>query len=393
MEQKASSAGYDVKDSPGDSQRGKERRNRFFDQLCRILKAASFDVGSSLLVGLWPIQSVFIYVYARDPAVLATGEVQQQPTSYSQMKNTTYPLTLRITAFLSAIFFGSGLVQAADGFGRNATGGAGGATVTVTTAAQLRQYAESTTTYNINVSGTIDLGSSGRVNVKGNKTIHGTSTSATIKGTLNIENVSNIIIDHLNITANTGSAGANDGITINNSRNIFITKCNIYDCTDGALDHRTGARDVTVSWCRFYYTRDNGHNFVNLIGSSDTDTPTGGITFHHNWWSTLCKQRMPADRFGQVHMYNNYFNCSGNSYCSNARNVGQILSQNNYYQSVKDPCYKEQSGKLRVSGNTYARCTGKQFTTQDSVFTPNYGYTLDATANVPSRVQGGAGNR
>jgi len=283
--------------------------------------------------------------------------------------------------------------QAADGYGRNATGGAGGATVTATTAAQLRQYAESTTTYNINISGTIDLGSGGRVNVKGNKTLHGTSTSATIKGTLNIENVSNVIIDHLNITANTGAAGANDGVTINNSRNIFITKCNVYDCTDGGIDNRTGATAITISWCRFYYTRDNGHNFVNLIGAADTDTPTGNITFHHNWYSTLCKQRMPADRFGQVHMYNNYFNCSGNSYCSEARLSSQILSQNNYYQSVKDPCFKSANGRLRVSGNTYASCTGKQFTTTDSVFTPNYGYTLDATANVPSRVQAGAGNR
>jgi pectate lyase len=300
------------------------------------------------------------------------------------------PRTLPLFSLIALACLSS---QAADGFGRNATGGAGGATVTVTTAAQLKQFAESTTTYNINVSGTIDLGTSGRVNVKGNKTIHGTSTSATIKGTLNIENVNNVIVDHLNITANTGAPASNDGITINNSRNVFITKCTIFDCTDGCLDHRTGATDVTVSWCKFYYTRDNGHNFVNLIGSSDTDTPTGNITFHHNWWSTLCKQRMPADRFGHVHMYNNYFNCTGNDYCSDARLNSEMLSENNFYQSVDDPCYKEQNGKLRVNGNTYNNCTGKQFTTKDTVFAPNYGYTMDPTANVPSRVQGGAGNR
>src|SRR4029077_5894561 len=83
---------------------------------------------------------------------------------------------------LSAVLLTSYSGRAADGFGRNATGGAGGASVTVTTAAQLKQYAESSTTYVINVSGTIDLGASGRINVKANKTIHGTSTSATIKG-------------------------------------------------------------------------------------------------------------------------------------------------------------------------------------------------------------------
>jgi pectate lyase len=285
------------------------------------------------------------------------------------------------------------LAVAADGYGRSATGGAGGATVTATTAAQLKQYAESSTTYNINVSGTIDLGSSGRINVKGNKTIHGVNSSATIKGTLNISGVNNVIIDHLNISANTGAAAANDGITVQNSRNVFITKCTIYDCTDGNLDVVGGSDYVTVSWCKFYYTRNNGHNFSNLIGSSDTDSGGYHITFHHNWWSTMCKQRMPADRFGPFHLYNNYWNCSGNDYCSTARNVTQMLAQNNYYQGVKNPLAKENSGKLRTSGNTFSSCTGNMSTSQDSVFTPDYGYTLDATANVPSRVQGGAGNR
>lgn len=288
---------------------------------------------------------------------------------------------------------------AADGFGRNATGGIGGANVTATTAAQLKQYAESSTTYTITVSGTIDLGSSGRVNVKSNKTIKGANSSATIKGTLNLSSVNNVIIQNLNITANTGAAGDNDGISINNSTNVFVTKCTIYDCTDGNLDIAKGSDLITVSWCKFYYTRNNGHNFSNLIGSSDTDVGSGNgmsnyrITWHHNWWSTGCKQRMPADRFGQVHIYNNYWDCAGNDYCTTSRNIASMLSQNNYYNGVKNPLAKEQSGKLKTSGNIFNNCTGTQATSNDSVFTPNYGYTLDPTANVPTRVMNGAGNR
>ena len=288
---------------------------------------------------------------------------------------------------------------AADGFGRNATGGGSGASVTATTASQLRQYAESTTAYNITVSGTIDLGASGRVNLKGNKMLKGANASATIKGTITVSGVNNVIIQNLNISANTGAAAANDGITISNSTNVFVTKCAIYDCTDGNLDINNGSDLVTVSWCKFYYTRDNGHNFSNLIGSSDTDVGSGNgtsnyrITWHHNWWSTGCKQRMPADRFGQVHIYNNYWDCAGNDYCTTSRNIAQMLSQNNYYQGVKNPLAKEQSGKLKTSGNTFASCTGTQATSNDTVFTPNYGYTLDTTANVPTRVKNGAGNK
>lgn len=284
-------------------------------------------------------------------------------------------------------------LRAADGYGRNATGGAGGGSVTVTTASALASAVSSSGPLTVNVSGTIDLGSSGRVNVASNKTIHGTSTSATIKGTLNLSNVNNVIIDHLNISANTGAPATNDGISVNGSTNVYITKCNVYDCTDGNIDVCKGSDYVTVSWCKFYYTRDNGHNFSNLIGSSDTDTGGYHITFHHNWWTTGCQQRMPADRFGPFHLYNNYYDCTGNYYCSTARNVTQMLAQNNYYQSVNNPLAKQDSGKLKTSGNIFNNCTGTAISSNDSVFTPPYGYTLDATTDVPTRVKGGAGNR
>jgi pectate lyase len=102
---------------------------------------------------------------------------------------------------------------------------------------------------------------------------------------------------------------------------------------------------------------------------------------------------MPADRFGPFHLYNNYWDCAGNDYCSTARNVTQMLAQNNYYQGVKNPLAKEGSGKLKTSGNVFASCTGTMATSNDSVTLPNYGYTLDTAANARTRVINGAGNR
>jgi pectate lyase len=307
--------------------------------------------------------------------------------------NSFFRKPLPTLAALLLGLFTSLISQAADGYGRNATGGAGGTSVTVTTAAQLASAASASGASTITVSGTIDLGASGRINLASNKTLKGANTSATIKGTINLSNVNNVIIQNLNVTANTGAAASNDGISVNGSTNVYITKCTIFDCTDGNLDVCKGSDNVTVSWCKFYYTRNNGHNFSNLIGSSDTDTGGYHQTWHHNWWSTGCMQRMLADRFGPCHMYNNYWDCSGNDYCTTARNVTQMLSENNYYEGVKDPLAKQQSGKLKTAGNTFHNCTGSQITSNDSVFTPSYGYTLDATANVPSRVKGGAGNR
>jgi pectate lyase len=265
--------------------------------------------------------------------------------------------------------------------------------VTVTTAADLKTYALSSSPYTIVVSGVIDLGDSGRVNVTSNKTIKGANTSATIKGTIHLSNVTNVVITKLNVSANTGAPSVNDGITVNGSTHVYITRCTVYDCTDGNIDVCKGSDYVTVSWCKFYYTRNNGHNFSNLIGSSDTDTGGYHITFHHNWWSTGCHERMPADRFGPFHLYNNYFDCAGNDYCSTARNVTQMLSENNYYDGVANPMAKEDAATLKTSGNIYNNCTGRMVTSDDVVFTPPYGYTLDATANVPSLVKAGAGNR
>lgn len=280
-----------------------------------------------------------------------------------------------------------------NGYCGTISGGDGGSTVTVTNATDLANYAKSASAHTIIVSGTIDLGLNGRINLASNKTLKGANSSATIKGTINLSGVTNVVITKLNISANTGAPASNDGISINNSTRVYVTKCTIYDCTDGNLDIAKGSDLITISWCKFYYTRNNGHNFSNLIGSSDTDSGGYRVTWHHNWWSTGCKQRMLADRFGPCHMYNNYWDCVGNDYCTQARNVTQMLSQNNYYDGVKNPLSKTQSGKLKTSGNIFNNCTGTQITSNDSVFTPPYGYTLDATVNVPALVKAGAGNR
>lgn len=292
---------------------------------------------------------------------------------------------------------------AKSGYAASVTGGAAGSTVTVSTAAGLKTYAESTTPYTIVVSGTIDLGPGGRMKLQSNKTLRGATTSSTILGTITISNATNVIVSNLNISANTGLPSENDGITIASSTNVLVTKCTIYDCTDGNLDVINGSDLVTVSWCRFYYTRNNGHNFSNLIGSSDTDVGSGDgrtnyrVTWHHNWWSAGAKQRMIACRFGSAHMFNNYWDCSGNDYATESRNIAAMFSEHNYYDGVKNPLAKRTAlgtddGLLMTIGNIFDACTGSQFVSGDLVFSPPYSYGLNAAASVPALVKAGAGN-
>ncbi len=105
----------------------------------------------------------------------------------------------------------------------------------------------------------------------------------------------------------------------------------IYEQHDGELDITKGADLVTASWNRFA-----DHDKTMLIGSTDSPTYDVGklrVTLHHNEFENVV-QRLPRVRYGQVHVYNNYYSEATNSAFLYALGVGissQIFAQNNYY--------------------------------------------------------------
>lgn len=301
-----------------------------------------------------------------------------------------------------------------DGFGSAATGGAGGPVYTVNNSAQLLARATSVETCTINISGTIDVtggtGGGGKsVRLLSNKTIQGLDANSTLIGNLDLGGggVNNIIIRNLNITHPgttidplTGKySDGGDGITVWAATNVFISHCTFLDCADGSCDITRGSDAITVSWCKFHYTNSLTHQFPMILGN--TNESDYHVTLHHNWFAEGCDQRMPSGSYSRAHIYNNYFSCAGNSYCTNVRTGGEFLVENNYYQQVNHPCYKEQGGKIFESGNIFAGCTGHPpgydltagaVTGNDTVFTPNYAYVPAPAADVPSLVMAGAGN-
>jgi pectate lyase len=289
----------------------------------------------------------------------------------------------------------------------NLTGGAAGTTVTPTTAAQFNSYATSSSPYVIQISGTIDLSaiSNHEVKVRSNKTIVGIGISPTIYGRLEISNgYSNIIVSRVNINYNADEGSDNpntDGITINGgAHHIWINHCSVYNSPDGLIDIGGAADYVTVSWCKFFYESgiyNTAHHFANLIGSSDTDTGDRGklhITFHHNWWADGCVGRMPRVRFGQVHVYNNYYSCTGNDYCIHPGVEAQIRSENNYFYRVDEPIDEQDANSLVYSSGDYKStgCTNVHTGIGgDTVFTPPYPYSLEYGPYILGVVSAGAG--
>jgi pectate lyase len=112
-----------------------------------------------------------------------------------------------------------------------------------------------------------------------------------------------------------------DSISLRDSRNVWIDHNTfrdrrtrdatlpivfgvLFQVHDGLVDITNASDLVTVSWNKFLE-----HDKVMLIGSSDNaplDVNKLRVTLHHNLFDTL-GQRGPRVRFGQVHVYNNYY--------------------------------------------------------------------------------------
>jgi pectate lyase len=293
--------------------------------------------------------------------------------------------------------------------GRTITGGAGGPTVYVGSEAELQSYSQVNTPYIIYVTNSFAL-SSMNTHIYPNKTVIGVGNVVLSGGGLYLYRSTNTIIRNLTI-----SGSSEDNIGIHYSHHIWIDHCTLIDATDGSIDITQSSDYLTISWCKFLYTVDSGHDFVNLIAANDGENGSQyHTTFHHNWWSTLCAERMPSVRFGRVHCFNNYYNAPGNNYCVRTRIEAECRVENNFFENVKNPWEQYitgsgTQGKLFAANNNVpflgtgygvtwsGTTTNKDGTIRvmipgtDSVFTPSYSYTYDSALQVPNLVTNWAG--
>ena len=329
-------------------------------------------------------------------------------------------LCLSFTSSVFAWADGWASVSDANGTPYNVTGGAGGPTVTVYDEPNLFKYACTLTgPYIIQISGTINIpptdGNNYSIQIGSNKTLRGIGTNPTLIGNLGFANRDgNIIVENLNIT-NPTAGDSYDGMSVKMLiHNVLITKCTFYNTGDGACDITDGSDLVTVSWCKFYYTSsapNPSHTFACLVGASDSQgTKDRGhlrITYHHNWWATGVKERMPRVRFGHVHVYNNYYSdlvAGDGSYCIGVGVESNIRVENNYFNSVPNPWADYYTGNGAAgsigwnTGNIFYNCTQPIWATNNydtndanTTFTPPYSWTLDNASAIPIIVQNGAG--
>jgi pectate lyase len=268
------------------------------------------------------------------------------------------------------------------------TGGAGGSTVTVTSASALDSALQSSSRQIIRVSGMISL--SGMHKVNSNKSILGVGSGSGLSGGgLNLSDVSNVIIRNL-VLRNADD----DSINVQTSaHNIWIDHNDLSNGHDGLVDIKRGSDFVTVSWNHFH-----NHDKTALLGHDDgngsQDIGHLRVTYHHNWFDGTT-QRHPRVRFGNpVHVYNNYYNGNSGYGVASTCNAG-VLVERNYFENVPHPTVTQTgdspSGNLRVINNYLVNSGTEQVRNGASVAAIPYSYTPDANNKVKSIVTAGAG--
>jgi pectate lyase len=273
------------------------------------------------------------------------------------------------------------------------TGGVGGPTITVDTAAELEEFAGANTPFIIFVSGQIQVDD--MVTVVANKSIIGLGSNAGITGGgLQLGTTTrpgnNVIIRNLSFRN-----ADDDSVSVHNaSHHVWIDHNEFWPAFDGSVDIKRRSTFVTVSWNWFH-----GTDKSMLLGHSDTFTQDIGflkVTYHHNYFDGS-NQRHPRVRFGDpVHVYNNYYRNVGLAGVVSVENAG-VLVEGNFFQNVPFPCHSASGfadsapGRLVQRNNIFAGSGVCE--TGGTVGNPGsfYSYTVDNPSTVPQIVPAGVG--
>ncbi|KAG9023882.1 hypothetical protein FRB95_012374, partial [Tulasnella sp. JGI-2019a] len=156
------------------------------------------------------------------------------------------------------------------------------------------------------------------------------------------------------------------------------------DYYDGLLDITHGCFAITAS-----YNILHDHWKSSLVGHSDSNGAEDvaiRVTFHHNYWYNL-SSRLPSFRFGQGHIYNNYYLNSDAGI--ETRDGAQLLVQNNVFSGINKAIFQDNDGYAVATGNDFGQGTNTALV--GTISTVPYAYTLDPVTSVVANVLASAG--
>jgi pectate lyase len=250
---------------------------------------------------------------------------------------------------------------------------------------ELKEHMDANDPLIIVVNGSFDLG--GMTPLRSNKTLIGQKGARLANGGLELYKRQNIIIRNLVF-----ADGTDDTMKINqNTHHIWVDHCDFTNSADGLFDITRQTSFITISYNHFYK-----HSKTMLIGHSDSATDDTGYlktTIHHNWFDGT-EQRHPRVRFGEVHVFNNYF-LNNALYGVASTMEADVVMEGNFFEGVAYPSYvgyqESGPGDLVERNNVYQSSGSPQ--TRGTAFDPTtyYRYVVDDPNSIPARVRAQAG--
>ncbi|WP_192456557.1 polysaccharide lyase [Musicola keenii] len=165
-----------------------------------------------------------------------------------------------------------------------------------------------------------------------------------------IKKSSDVVVRNMRIGYPPGGASDGDMIRVDDSPNVWIDHNELFaanhecdgtpdgDTTfESAVDIKGDSEYVTVS-----YNYIHGVKKVGLDGSSSSDTGRN-VTYHHNLYSDV-NARLPLQRGGLVHAYNNLYTGVTSSGL-NVRQNGLALIESNWFENAVNPVTSRYDGK------------------------------------------------
>ncbi len=199
---------------------------------------------------------------------------------------------------------------------------------------------------------------------------------------------------------------------------VWIDHCEFFNGNASNKDRYDGLLDCknNVQWLTFSYNYFHDHDKSCLFGKGNSDVfdDCRTMSFHHNFFENIEGSRLPLQRGGYLHYYNNYMSGCEDGWDVRTKAVGYVEAC--YFEDTKSPIRSDREGSLNINKMEgydviYKSCknlmegytnidgvkVSKNLSVKETSWTPtqttseykvNY---LDKTADVPAIVRKYAG--
>ena len=132
---------------------------------------------------------------------------------------------------------------------------------------------------------------------------------------------------------------------------IWVDHCEFFNGDAANKDRYDGLLDCknNVQWMTFSYNYFHDHDKSCLWGKGDSDVYDNcrTISFHHNFFDNIQGSRLPLQRGGHVHYYNNYMRGCEDGW--DIRTGAVAYEEGCYFEDTKSPIRSDRGGSLNIS--------------------------------------------